>query len=530
MIVSKKVTYLTISDDLDTIIPVEAYCFKENGLSGVKSDSSIIIPAIYDKTIIIQERKHHDFFYVLVVKDNLMGLLDLNNEVLVSPKYDRIHKIYSGCVIVSRNGFYGVVKFGDEILIPLKYESIHGIYEDYVCVSKNGFKGIAQFGDNSIEECVYDDIKLRKGTFILIKGKEKWLVDYKLKIPKITFNEYDDCDGFSSFYSSEYVATDFLKNPYFDNKYFSRIYKDGLTGLITNEGHVLIKPYYKTIGLFKPGKFFEEKLKLSFFPEICYYGKSFGGPYENLIYETLWNEPFVSIETFEGLCAPVDIRGYFYGIIPPIYQIAVMELPHRFLAMNNKKKLGVIDDNNNILCPFIFDNCILPDRNGKSGTLSQKDPFLIMEKHNQMCIVNVQTGRIQTSYYDKIYWMSSLAGQICLVCTDGKLGVMDINENVILPIIYDSLSEIHYDGKECNVGYAMLNGEHGTIKKSVFISDEEAKRFRALDNKRNMTSVEWTRPTYDKYAGTYAQDEMGYSDDDIDTIFDGDPDAYWNID
>lgn len=30
--------------------------------------------------------------------------------------------------------------------------------------------------------------------------------------------------------------------------------------------------------------------------------------------------------------------------------------------------------------------------------------------------------------------------------------------------------------------------------------------------------------------GSYAQDEMGYSDDDIDTIFDGDPSAYWNID
>ena len=38
------------------------------------------------------------------------------------------------------------------------------------------------------------------------------------------------------------------------------------------------------------------------------------------------------------------------------------------------------------------------------------------------------------------------------------------------------------------------------------------------------------RATYDKYSGSYAQDEMGYSDDDIDTIFDGDPDAYWNID
>lgn len=33
-----------------------------------------------------------------------------------------------------------------------------------------------------------------------------------------------------------------------------------------------------------------------------------------------------------------------------------------------------------------------------------------------------------------------------------------------------------------------------------------------------------------RYSGSWAHDEEGYSDDDIDTIFDGDPDAYWNID
>lgn len=42
--------------------------------------------------------------------------------------------------------------------------------------------------------------------------------------------------------------------------------------------------------------------------------------------------------------------------------------------------------------------------------------------------------------------------------------------------------------------------------------------------------AEQDEPTYDKYNGSYAQDVMGYSDDDIDTIFDGNPDAYWNID
>lgn len=36
--------------------------------------------------------------------------------------------------------------------------------------------------------------------------------------------------------------------------------------------------------------------------------------------------------------------------------------------------------------------------------------------------------------------------------------------------------------------------------------------------------------TYGRYAGSWAQRVERYSDDDIDTIFDGDPDAYWNID
>jgi len=35
---------------------------------------------------------------------------------------------------------------------------------------------------------------------------------------------------------------------------------------------------------------------------------------------------------------------------------------------------------------------------------------------------------------------------------------------------------------------------------------------------------------FGRYAGTYVQDEMGWSDDDIDTVLEGDPDAYWNID
>jgi hypothetical protein len=38
------------------------------------------------------------------------------------------------------------------------------------------------------------------------------------------------------------------------------------------------------------------------------------------------------------------------------------------------------------------------------------------------------------------------------------------------------------------------------------------------------------KPTYKKYEGTYAQDIEGLSDDFIDDVLDGCPDAYWNID
>ncbi len=36
--------------------------------------------------------------------------------------------------------------------------------------------------------------------------------------------------------------------------------------------------------------------------------------------------------------------------------------------------------------------------------------------------------------------------------------------------------------------------------------------------------------TYENYNGSYAQDEEGWSDQDIDDVFDGEPLMYWNID
>ena len=40
----------------------------------------------------------------------------------------------------------------------------------------------------------------------------------------------------------------------------------------------------------------------------------------------------------------------------------------------------------------------------------------------------------------------------------------------------------------------------------------------------------YDRKTYDDYNDSYAQNQMGWSDQDINDVFGGDADAYWNID
>lgn len=45
----------------------------------------------------------------------------------------------------------------------------------------------------------------------------------------------------------------------------------------------------------------------------------------------------------------------------------------------------------------------------------------------------------------------------------------------------------------------------------------------------NRESDEYIR-TYGRYRGSYAQDQAGFSDEDIDEVLEGDPDNYWNLD
>ena len=103
-----------------------------------------------------------------------------------------------------------------------------------------------------------------------------------------------------------------------------------------------------------------------------------------------------------------------------------------------------------------------------------------------------------------------------LIIKDGKVGLLDSRRNILFPCIYDDIIMAKRNSATVI--------ENGTEKMVYYPSKKD------LDDELFFSTPIRESHSYSRYSGSYAQDVMGYSDEDIDTIFEGDSSAYWNID
>lgn len=108
-----------------------------------------------------------------------------------------------------------------------------------------------------------------------------------------------------------------------------------------------------------------------------------------------------------------------------------------------------------------------------------------------------------------------------------KWGIINEDGEEVLPVKYNKVW--NFLGKNRNSTTVEINGD----TEEIWFHDLNPKLERSLKtynyNYRNDDEDDYGTH-YGKYAGTYAQDVAGYSDDVINDAFEGDPDAYWNID
>ena len=113
----------------------------------------------------------------------------------------------------------------------------------------------------------------------------------------------------------------------------------------------------------------------------------------------------------------------------------------------------------------------------------------------------------------------------------GKWGIINEKGKEVLPAEFDDIWKFHgknrdytkiiKDGVESSVYFNALNP-------SLSIGDQHTLS-QIQETDRDFSNDDYGTH-YGEFAGSYAQDVMGYSDDVINDAFDGDPDAYWNID
>ena len=102
----------------------------------------------------------------------------------------------------------------------------------------------------------------------------------------------------------------------------------------------------------------------------------------------------------------------------------------------------------------------------------------------------------------------------------------DMDGEEVVPVKYDNVwnffgknrksTIVENDGSRCSVKFSDLPGS------VYYIAEKYGKIYCA--------GYDDYGTHYGEYAGSYAQDVIRYSDDVINDAFEGDPDAYWNID
>ena len=178
---------------------------------------------------------------------------------------------------------------------------------------------------------------------------------------------------------------------------------------------------------------------------------------------------------------------------------------HRYLY-------GLIDCNGKIVQPTEYFS-IRP-------AIGNKKLFTVQRKDYMWGVITADGTEIVP--FGKYDWIDGFDGGYARVIGKEKnWGIINEKGEEVLPVEYNYIWNF-YD-KNRNETKIEKDG----VSSKFFFNKREDIRSKRIDNDYDYNDY---GSHYGEYAGNYAQDVAGYSGDVIDDAFDGDPDAYWNID
>lgn len=401
-------------------------------------------------------------------------------------KYDKVLKVTQELFLCEKNGREGVIDINGKEILHTCYNKIRvllGASCNNVQVRETSFIVTCETGDflyfpeSKDESDLYDEISFcyhGSDDYLIIRQNDKYgLINRKGKIivePKYEKKEHrwgsDDCELQVEFHGRKYDL------PVYNDKFYGKIAIDAY------EKCIEIKRDNKTIYIIQKDN------KYGILKKSGVLNSSLQTIIEPYLDDVLLND-----------------MGSF-----PRFGFIIGKKNNRYMLFDIKSSCCIIKNCKKIM----YGGCYLSFiKNNYSGFITSNGKIISLKEYEKIEENNEVRVRLEGATIG-----SEGKWQVAefFVTKNGKKGVLGYNGEIIIPCDFD---EIKY---KCGRVYEV-------------VKDGAKKTIDLRPNNHDYTyDSEQESPSHSRYRGSYAQDEMGYSDDDIDTIFDGDPSAYWNID
>lgn len=470
----------------DIVIPLGRYKFlnpidehgmilaQKNGKGGfIDINENILIPFDYDAVGVFSECVE----LAPVIKDGKQGFINRKGEIVIPLEYDALSYVTyfyePGEAIVIKNGKYGVIDSQNNIIIPFEHDKIE--WSD----NKDSF--IATVGDDWTTFALdgkqlsgYNDYEIVTGTSLgYLPSNSKGLPVLVRKRGRgqlrneLLFNiEYLNGskkvrDSLEVLTGGEFAYIDKAQNiivPFgtYDNAEpfglgrKAIVAKRGMYGIIDEYGKPVLPLEYDLVE--RPSQYsnYADIFVATKENIVTIFDKDINRiPIDGLVsYNSRWGDLIVS--DGQGKNGLINYEGEL--TIPILYDTLYPR--HAGYIAVKDGLYGYLSRKGNIIKQFEYQNIY-----------DLKDGLVFVNADGKAGLWNKKGGEILPFEYDAIYdtWYNNFDSDKTryIVIKNGKVGTVDIHNNVVIPIIYDGLSGWVEYGPEAH--FVKDNGKYGLI-------------------------------------------------------------------
>ena len=321
----------------------------------------------------------------IITKNKLKGVYSGKGEEVIPMKYNRMEAFGNFFWKVFLNGKQGIYTFDGKKVLPTKYEEIIYLYRDWnldpdFVVKEKGKYGMFNAKGDCMIQPEYDEVKYADQYQIFIKGNEKgYLMKHKQTLIKgITIKD---------------KITNWIKQNG-DSKsinYFIFEDKNGKNGLLDIEGNVLVSPQYESMA-----------------------------PYYN-----------ISSCTSDYL---VVQHNSLYGVISLSNEV-ITPLKYKSYSNIYIRDHITLEDEEGYMLYSLKDNSIFHSLHF-DHIRESSGPYALIKKEGKAAFLNKVTLELVFPFkYEDI--SESTEDSLFTVSLNGKYGLVDKNDKVFIPCIYD---------------------------------------------------------------------------------------------